>query len=133
MLRIRLTEKLPLHLGMLFPLESIRNDAQLSLAQRQVDVAITAYRIQCAEGEETVYLNPLRRKFVLGGEEKIETDALCVIERHERGKEIEFRFIKVNHLQKDGADVHSQLTETKVAGLKIFANQLDKPNVESWK
>ena len=132
-LRIRVTDKLPLHLGMLFPLESIREDQTLSLQQRQVDVAITAYRIQCAEGEETVYLNPLRRKFVLGGKEKIETDALCVIERHEHAKEIEFRFIKVNHLQKDGTDVHSQLTETKVAGLKIFANQLDKPNVESWK
>lgn len=130
-MRITLDHALPAYLGMVIPLKDFP-EKDLKFSHQEIDRGVTCYRIQHTNGEETVYLNPLRRQVTFDAFGGVTTDALCTIDSRSTDQENELCFVKVNHLQIGNRNLNSQLTDRTIAGLK-YSTQSDKPKIELWK
>jgi hypothetical protein len=131
-MRLLARQSLPLHWAMLFPLPEIRAEVS-QIRTVEVKQEIHCHTIIFAGGLEKVYLNPRQKTFSLLLENSVETDALCVVEKHSEDQEKEIYVVKVNHLVVNQQKVNSRLSENGTAFVRVQMNRSGVPDVEIWK
>lgn len=131
-MRLLAHQSLPAHWAMLFPLNELRGKTS-QLQTVEIKKKVHCHTIQFEHGLEKVYINPRKKQFSLLLKNVIETDALCVVERHITGQEKEVYFLKVNHLIVNKQNLKSRLSGDETAFVRVQMSNEGVPDVEIWK